>query len=119
MQSSDRPDGEMPLVRNTGGELDLITLLVGFDIQGLVQHIAMIFNAEFNLLGVAGGDTDAAVVGVDTHAGAIRDREGFGVVIRMNSGGKQPGGEKRQYDCRSMDVGSFIKRSHCQSSPDC
>jgi len=36
-----------------GGQLDLITLLVGFDLQRLVPHIAMIFNAKFNLLGVA------------------------------------------------------------------
>ena len=38
---------------NSGDKLDLIAVLAGIDVQGLVERIALVFNAEFDFFGVA------------------------------------------------------------------
>src|ERR1700722_15715227 len=98
MQSAHRSQRNMESMGNARGKLDLISVLAGIDVQRLVQRVALIFNAEFNLLGVAGGDNDAAVVVGAVDVDTIGNRGGFGVVVRANGGSEQTCGEKGYAD---------------------
>ncbi len=50
MQPSHRPQRDMESARNTRDEFDFVAVLIGIDLQRLVQHIALIFDTKFDLL---------------------------------------------------------------------
>src|SRR6202040_3888425 len=88
-----------------------------FDIQGLVHLVAPVLNPKFNLLGIAGDHRDAPVIGVDVHVGAIRNAEGFGVILGVNPGGDEARREKCDADARSKDRESLQGWSHGRRLP--
>ncbi len=95
------------MVGDPGDELDLVPVLAGLDAQIFAQFITFIFDAEFDLPGVARDDADGAVVSLHPDAGPAGDGEGLGEVLGAGAGnrrGQKNGAGDAQADRRRQAI---------------
>jgi hypothetical protein len=77
--------GKPPMASDAGVDFDMVAILAGFDVQVLVQLVAVVVHDEFDLLGVRRSDADAAVIRVHADIGAARDGVGLGPFLGLGA----------------------------------
>src|SRR5437879_3504763 len=60
----------VPMAGNACGQFHSVAVLAGLHGEILAQLVTMVFNAKFDLFGVAGGDANAAVIRVHLYVGS-------------------------------------------------
>jgi len=80
-----------------GFDVDGVAVLRGADVKVVIEFVAGVDDADFNLVDVAGGDADGAVVGGDAKVGVAGDRESFGDFFGAGGGGEK--GKRGGQDC--------------------
>src|SRR6267143_4937903 len=76
----------VPVTGNSSGQFHGIPVLVGLDMEVLVQLETTVFDAKFDLLRVASGDAHTAVIGVHLYVGAAGHGIGLDDLFRLDPG---------------------------------
>src|SRR5260370_12676145 len=78
--------GEAPVAHYACVELNAIAVLAAVDVHVLVQLVALINDAKFDLLRVARGDPHGAVIGINPDLRATRNRISLRPFLRPCAG---------------------------------
>ncbi len=103
-------------------DLDGVAVLPRIDMESFVHLVAIVEDAEIDLLGVAGVDLDSAVVGVYPDLGAAGDRVGFRPIFRLGARGEGRERQHRQHkgECDCQFASQLIgKHVHLGEPPSC
>jgi len=103
---------------DAGVYFDAIAILSRFNPQILVHLIPVVVNHEFDLLAIAGGDADAALIRIHPDVGAAGDGVGLGPFLGVCAGNKSGGGKKGPQSDRNPRGGRAQEvKFHTHRSP--